>query len=55
MDNINKKRPFITAKASANRRLMINRYYKRIYYSPANGLTHNYSPIFECELLHAGK
>lgn len=55
MDNIYKEGTLITAKASPNRQLLINRYYKRIYYcTPVNEPTHKLLVYFERELTSAG-
>ena len=51
MDNIYKEGTYITAKASPNRQLLINRYYKRIYYcTPVHEPTHKLLVYFEREL-----
>lgn len=51
MDNIYKEGTFITAKAAPDRPLVINRYYKRIYYCrPAGDLSHKFLAYFEREL-----
>lgn len=51
MDNLYKEGTLITAKASPDRHLMINRYYKRIYYcTPVNEPMHKLLAYFEREL-----
>jgi hypothetical protein len=51
MDNIYKEGSFITAKVAPDRPLVINRYYKRIYYCrPAGDPSHKSLVYFEREL-----
>lgn len=51
MDNIYKEGTLITAKASPDQQLLINRYYKRIYYcTPVDEPARKFLVYFEREL-----
>lgn len=56
MDNIYKEGTLVAAKLSPDRQLLINRYYKRIYYcTPVNEPRHKLLVYFERELVAAGR